>query len=441
MDRRTRVQGLFLALLIVIAGLGFQSATASPAGTGVTQTDAGQYPGQTLITVQSFRSFTANNGRAFVVDQNGTLIWQYDPADSRVFDGEQLQNGNLLFSVATAVPAADCPPTVQATNRFPENCVKNRVVEIDPRTDQIEWEYAWYDAFIHWHEVHDADRLPTGETAVIDMGNDRAFTVNQAGNITWEWNARDKLGPGSDFWTEYVPADSADQYRPSGPESDWTHMNDIDHLANGNFQVSIRNFDVVIELNPETNRITAVIGRPGQHGLMHEQHDPNRLAGETLLIADSENNRLVEYDLTDRQEVWAYYGTEKRLQWPRDADRLPNGNTLIVDSRNNRVIEINPDGEVVWEYSLEQEVGLIYDAERLGLPEEPDAVPTGRDLATTDSVGIVTGVVSVIESWAGFVFPAWVRFPELLLLAISILLGLALAVDGAWFVYDTRVRD
>lgn len=441
MDRRARVQRLFLALLVVIAILGFQSATASPAQSGVTQTAAGQFPGQTLITVQGFESFETNNGRAIVVDQNGTIVWQYDPPNSRVFDGEQLANGNLLFSVATAIDTADCPPSMQTTERYPEHCVKNRVVEINPTTDEIEWEYSWYDTFIQWHEVHDADRLPSGETAIIDMGNDRAFTVNKAGETTWEWDARKNLGPGSDFWADYVPNDSANAYRPRGPESDWTHMNDIDQLANGHFQLSIRNFDVVIEVNPETNQLETVIGRPGQHEIMQEQHDPNRLAGATLLIADSENNRVVEYDLDERREIWAYYGSDKRLQWPRDADRLPNGNTLIADSRNYRVLEINADGDVVWEYSLKQEVGIIYDADRLGIPEEPNAVPTGRDLSETESVDSITGAVNFVESWAGLVFPGWVRFPELILIALSVLLSLALTVEGALFAYNHTNRE
>ena len=33
------------------------------------------------------------------------------------------------------------------------------------------------------HEVHDADRLPGGGTAIADVGNDRAFVVNQSGKI------------------------------------------------------------------------------------------------------------------------------------------------------------------------------------------------------------------------------------------------------------------
>jgi hypothetical protein len=40
-------------------------------------------------------------------------------------------------------------------------------------------------------------------------------------------------------------------------------MNDIDQLPNGNSQLSIRNFDVIVEVNPETNRIVDVIGQQG----------------------------------------------------------------------------------------------------------------------------------------------------------------------------------
>lgn len=440
MDRAQRVRVLAIAILLVVVVLAIQGFTADPTtSSGVTHTNESAYPGDTLITVQSYGSFQNSNGGAFIVDQNGSVVWRYQPANSRVFDGEYLESGTLLLSVATEVPAEDCPPEYQNTARYGNHCVKNRVFEIDIDTKEITWEYAWFDAFIHWHEVHDADRLSSGETAIIDMGSDRVFTVSREGEITWEWDGRTALGPESEFWANHVPEDAQAEYRPKGPESDWTHMNDIDLLESGEFQLSIRNFDVVIEVDPSTNRIQTVIGEPGAHDLMKEQHDPNRLADEALLIADSENNRVVEYDLTTGEQIWKYTGEKPtRLQWPRDADRLPNGNTLIADSRNLRVIEINPAGNVVWEYSLREEVGILYDADRLGLPEEPDDVPTGHALDEQSGGSAVSGFVSFVESWAGLVFPAWMRFPELVLTGIGLVLSLWLMVETGLYLRNER---
>lgn len=206
-------------------------------------------------------------------------------------------------------------------------------------------------------------------------------------------------------------------------------MNDIDQLPNGNFQLSIRNFDVIVEVNPETNRIVDVIGRPGNHSFLYEQHNPYRLTEwGTILVADSENDRVVEYDLESGSAVWAY-GGDDLLLWPRDADRLPNGNTLIVDSLHNCVIEVNPSGDIVWEYSGVQ---LPYAADRKGVPEEGGETVPGWELeGETQNAAAAVGFVRQIEGWASYVFPVWVQLLELLTLFGITLTGLALIVDVA----------
>lgn len=442
MNRRTRVTVLTAVLVVVLAVLGFQAVTADPTDPATSYGGPAE-SNETLVTVQSYGWFDQNNGDAFIVADNGTKTWEFRPENARVFDAELLENGNVLVSYGTEVPSAECPDEYRNTERMSDHCVRNNVVEIDPNDDNEEvWAYRWHDAFIEWHEVHDADRLPNGETAIIDMGNDRAFTVDEAGDVTWEWDGREHLGPGSDFWAEHVPENQREDLRPQGPEDDWTHMNDIDQLANGNVQLSIRNFDVVIEVDPETDEIVDVVGSPGDHSVMQKQHNPNRLERhETMLIADSENDRVVEIDANSEEEVWSYDGTGsgKKLRWPRDVDRLPNGNSLVVDSRNFRVLEINPEGEVVWQHSLEEERGIVYDADRVGLPEEPDDVPSGHNIASrTSDDGLLADTAYTVESWAGFVFPPWVGVRELLLILVGLAISLALAVEGVLHVRARR---
>jgi hypothetical protein len=379
-------------------------------------------PGNTLISVQTYGWFGTNSGEVLIVTPNGTTVWTYDPPNTRVFDAEVTNNRTILVSVATPVPANQCP----ATYRKGSGCVHNRVVELDPETKEIIWQYGWYDAVVWHHEVHDADRLPNGQTAIIDMGNNRAFTVNRAGEITWSWNASEHLGPGSEFRQRYGGPER------TGPESDWTHMNDIDRLPNGNVQLSIRNFDVVLEVAPQTNEIVDVIGRPGDTTILNHQHNPHRLNNETLLVADSENNRIVEIDIDTGTVLWAYDASETKqsLAWPRDADRLPNGNTLITDSRNFRVLEIAPNGTVVWQYPLYEQRGMVYEADRLGVPEEPFGVPTHRSgTAEIDGQNSLMERLKWLESWAGFIFPRWVHLPELFTIGIGLL-------AGCWLVWE-----
>ena len=409
--RRVAVLGVLLAVSVGV--LGGLAVTADD-----TAADDAAADGRTLVTVQAYGWFGNHNGEVFVLDESGDRTWEYAPGDAAVFDGEPLDNGNVLVSFGQKVPDADCPE--RWANTSGDHCVHNRVQEVDPDTGEVVWEYDWYDRQISYHEVHDADRLASGETAVIDMGRHRTFTVARDGTVTWEWSAKRHLDEGSDFWADHVEGTPREDHAYTGPEQDWTHMNDVDRLENGNFLMSIRNFDVVVEVDPDTDDVVAVYGEPGDHSLMYEQHDPDYLeASDTLIVADSENNRVVEYDAETMEEVWRYEGPSAgdRLQWPRDADRLPNGNTLIADSRNFRVLEVGPDGEVVWAHELTSERGIVYDADRFGVgSEEPGEVPSGRELNGTAHGGTVGETLAVADSWVSFVLPPWVGVVGLLAL-------------------------
>ena len=413
--RRQRVLALSAVLLVAVAALGGLAVTADDS---VETSEGEPSPGETLVSVQAYGWFGNHNGDAFIVNSDGERVWEYQPDDAAVFDAEMLDNGNVMVSFGQKVPDADCPERWTDTSR--DHCIHNRVQEVDPDTNEVVWEYTWYDRFMSYHEVHDADRLENGETVIIDMARHRTFTVDRNGTVTWEWSATEHLDEGSEFWAEHVEGTPREDHAYTGPEQDWTHMNDVDRLENGNFLMSIRNFDVVVEVDPDTDDVVAVYGEPGDHSFMHEQHDPDYLeASDTLIVADSENNRVVEYDAETMEEVWRYEGPSAgdRLQWPRDADRLPNGNTLIADSRNFRVLEVGPDGEVVWAHELTGERGIVYDADRFGVDgEEPGEVPSGRELNGTAHGGTVGETLAVADSWVSFVLPPWVGVVGLLAL-------------------------
>ena len=430
MNRRRRVLALSVVLVVAAAYLGVQAAmvavgSGSPAsaGDGVgaendTESVYERHAGNTLVGTQTYGD--AFEGRALEVDENGNVVWEYYPGNSRVFDVELLENGNVLMSVATKRPDGECPERY-ATDEH-EGCVQNRVLEIDYDTKETVWNHSWYDVFPHNQEVHDADRLANGNTIVADMGRNRVFEVAPNGTTVWSWSAREHLGQWSEFDEEY----GGPAY--TGPHGDWTHLNDVDVLENGNVQVSIRNFDVVVEIARENGTVVDVFGSPGNHGTLHEQHNPMRVEGAgTVLVADSENDRVVEYDVETGERVWTYsLGTA----WPRDADRLPNGNTLIVDTfhQPNRVIEVNREGEIVWELTgLE----MPYDADRLTYPEEPSSNVSGRELESRlgSSSGALGRTVDYVVSWSHFVVPPWMGAFDLLVLAVGVVSSLVVLAD------------
>jgi hypothetical protein len=138
----------------------------------------------------------------------------------------------------------------------------------------------------------------------------------------------------------------------------------------------------VIVIDRETNEIVWRLGRDGAHDVLHEQHNPDLLRGPggrpTVLVSDSENDRVVEYTYDGTwNRTWVLTG----LNWPRDADRLPNGNTLVTDTLNHRVIEVTPRGAVVWEVDAPW---APYDAERVRYGDGSRG-PTMAELGETGS--------------------------------------------------------
>jgi len=81
----------------------------------------------------------------------------------------------------------------------------------------------------------------------------------------------------------------------------------------------------------------------------------SRLPSGNTLVSDSNNNRVVEVDPTDKI-VWQYATNtmpgSNANPLPTRAVRLANGNTLISDQFNDRVIEVDAGGNVVFQQGM-----------------------------------------------------------------------------------------
>jgi hypothetical protein len=210
---------------------------------------------------------------------------------------------------------------------------------------------------------HDVDRINETHLLVADIYLDGVFVVDaETDSIEWRWNASDA----------FSMADTG------GPDpEDWSHINDVERLDDGRIMVSARNHDRVLFLNRSGASESALVenwtlGAEDDYDTLYEQHNPDYISeengGPAVVVGDSENNRVVEYQRTgdgdgrtagEWEQSWTW--RDARMQWPRDADRLPNGHTLVTDSNGNRVFEVDEAGEIVWSV----DVAFPYEAERL----------------------------------------------------------------------------
>ena len=64
----------------------------------------------------------------------------------------------------------------------------SRVLEVDPLTDRIVWEYGATDRERFYSRGRgNAQRLPNGNTLIADSDNGRAFEVTHEGDLVWEF--------------------------------------------------------------------------------------------------------------------------------------------------------------------------------------------------------------------------------------------------------------
>jgi hypothetical protein len=126
----------------------------------------------------------------------------------------------------------------------------------------------------------------------------------------------------------------------------WTHTNAALRLPSGNTLISLRNFNLVVEVDPRGS-IVRTLGE----GIFRYQHDPELLPNGNILVANHHKpHRAIEFDPRARKVVWQSAGFERDAASVRDADRLPNGNTLITGS--TKIVEVTTGGEIVWQLAL-----------------------------------------------------------------------------------------
>ncbi|MHA1890164.1 MAG: hypothetical protein ACTSYS_04180 [Promethearchaeota archaeon] len=219
---------------------------------------------------------------------------------------------------------------------------------------------------------HEALMLDNGNVLIADTHNDRIIEVTMENKIAWEYNIRDLN------WTEVDPVFTADNLVNNFVGDDWSHVNDVELTWKNGSQymlVSCRNFDMVFEVNytsahksniTKAMDITWYYGFPGNWSLIKQQHNADYLSNGNIMVADSENGRCLEINYTSKQVAWET-PESLDLYWPRDCDVNPANESLVLitDSLNHRVIEYDRDNDVItWKYS--QDIIQPYQSDYLG---------------------------------------------------------------------------
>lgn len=326
-----------------------RASAATPANatsTGTTATAAGRPDAPVVVaTVDG-----VGPGQLVAYDANGDVVYR----DDSLFlyhdvDPSPVGTYTVTYVASETADSGACPG---------ESCLRNVIERANLTTGEVTRLYSWVDTRNGSAQVHDVDRVNATTFLVADINfPDRVYMVNTTtGEVTWEWRVSEAYDP-----------ESGGSY-----PRDWTHLNDVEYLPDGRVMADLRNQDQVVFIRPgEGIQPNWTLGADDDHRILYEQHNPDYIpasrGGPAVVVADSENNRIVEYQRTNGswERTWRWRDT--RLQWPRDADRLPSGRTLVVDSHGQRILSVAPSGRIVWSRTVPTGV---YDAELLGTGAE-----------------------------------------------------------------------
>ncbi|QLH80290.1 arylsulfotransferase (asst) [Halosimplex pelagicum] len=366
----------------------------------------------------------ARDGGIYYHENDHTRYWDVDPVAGT--------NSTVEFVYADHLDADECDGSV---------CTRNGVERVNLTTGESTDVFSRVTPGKHSTRWHDIDRIDEERLLVADIDRDRVFVVNTTtGLITWEWGAQ-----------------AAFDVDSGGPfPKDWTHLNDVEHVeieGRDAAMVSLRNHDQVAFVDFERGLMENwTLGADGDHDTLYEQHNPDYIpperGGPALLVADSENGRVVEYQREDGTWNRSWTWSDARMQWPRDADRLPNGHTLITDSNGDRVFEVDRSGEVVWTATI----GFPYEAERLGSGEESAGGESAAALALPShepdpanrsvSGAVMAALPPSIENGVAYVFPRWVGVVEgVAIVALLVAVPLWARLEYRWSDVSVGVRN
>ncbi|MHA1270378.1 MAG: aryl-sulfate sulfotransferase [Candidatus Helarchaeota archaeon] len=285
------------------------------------------------------------------------ICFEFSPVRA-VLDVDQLTDGNYL----TIEGMSSSPFSI-----FTNGHISDSRVLILNRYGQPIWIYDDINDPLGF--AHEGFYMNTTNTILIaDTDNDRVIEIAiENKSKIWEWNARDIN------WTDYNPNWAEYEYIQNPALTDWTHINHVIYVPeHDSLLLSLRNLDLLIEIaHNSTKNLIWYFGEPGNHSLLHHQHNPEILPNGNILVSDSENNRIIEINYTSKEIVWSW-DNNGLLRWPRDSDYISSGLYtgcyLITDSMNSRLIILDP---------VSKEIRLIISS-HLIVPYEADYIP-GED--------------------------------------------------------------
>ncbi|TWT62792.1 beta-propeller domain-containing protein [Rubinisphaera italica] len=261
---------------------------------------------------------TADSSKQIIAIINEDGLPQWTHKIGPLHDLHLLSNGNVLFQ----------------TNW-------KRIVEVNPATDEVVWEFQAGQGTKKKVEVHAFERLKNGNTMVVESGTSRILEVDPHGNVV-----------------HTIPL----QVKQPHAHRDTRLVRTLD---NGNYLVCHEGEGLVREYNREGKIIweyeVPLFGEKPRDGHGVEAYGNQcfaalRLKNGNTLISTGNGHRVIEVT-PEKKVVWSLDQNELpgiQLAWVTTLQVLPNGNIVLGNCHagpdNPQVIEITKDKQIAWTF-------------------------------------------------------------------------------------------
>ncbi|MCF8373890.1 MAG: aryl-sulfate sulfotransferase [Bacteroidales bacterium] len=308
-------------------------------------------------------------GMVEMIDWNGALIWNYTistPTECQHHDIEYLPNGNVLilsWDSKTAAQAAQAGRAVSDSVLWSE-----KIIEVEPDFvnggGTIVWEWKAWD-----HLVQDFDSLRSnyGNVAASPQLININFYNNDPLNIDWlhinsvEYNEKfDQIMLCVHAFSEIWIIDHSTTYEESATHSGGNYNKGGDLLYRwGNPQAYDQGSasDQLLFLPHNSYWIEDSLTDGGMIMVFNNKaSDPIEASAVNIIDPPVDINGNYSYSGTAYAPStfhWTYQApvpTDFYSANLSSAQRLANGNTLICEGRIGHFFEIDPNGDMVWEY-------------------------------------------------------------------------------------------
>lgn len=356
---------------------------------GVTLYDKSKaFTGYTLFTNMPRRAAAephAAPGEVFLMDMQGNIVhtWKtiYPPWYARL-----MPDGHLIVVMRCSKPS----PRRPGYDAFHMGGATGMLMELDWDSNIL---FQHFDPRMHhdfrklsngnyiyvgWEEVPPdlAKKVRGGQKGTEHkdgtMFGDFFREIDPSGNTVWEWHGIDHFDPDIDI------------IGMIHPREEWTHINDVDVMPDGNILSDSRHTDGAFIIDRESGDI---IWRWGNVAYLDEEtgqiehrdiRDPKTMGGPhdghciasglpgegNMLIYDNAMytfySRALEVDIKTGEVVWQSepeFGIEGYVSgrvhfspFISGSDRFPNGNTVVTCGGNGVVFEVTRENELVWHW-------------------------------------------------------------------------------------------